>query len=668
MTKYPPFQIDYGSKDPSTWTLPDGAITRIGRGGIQDTAFSPDGKMLTIATYLGLWWYDVQEQELITLWEKGNTVSSVAFSDCGEWIATSWGGPIRIWEVTTGECIIEIPREERIPSTGIVFSPNREYLVVGGYSRHFNKEKKLYCCVEVWKLPKDQDEIGTTDLPKRIGLYVGTNPVAFSPDSSLLAFASPDGKPEPYNKIGYPVIEDKGWVLSSDKVVVFEIASGRHLTTLSGIEDIHRICFSPCGKQLAACGGRKGNTHVWNIPDTHTTDQQEWQLLSTYQKSNEEGWQSISYTPDNKLFSSFYHFNDDTFSVQNLEDSETLYKHTNETGSYNTNFTNGIYLAFESEYNFHYWKSDENRPVSLEHSSGVWPISLLFSIEGKTLHVNTVGRGILSYEITHPNNPPQIFRPGNLEHDPESFGERYASIELSQQGKLYATSGDEKGVRLWEYGNHTPIVSFPTDAEAADVIFSSATNLLACHDEDNRICIWDIMTNEIYDSFSVESPEYLQFISFSPDGKYIICKYGQIYDVSQRKLLDRYSYDDGINFQAFSPNTSQIWCDWNSDTIDLWDFLKDEEVISIPKPEWWDVKHIESLAVSACGKYMACSPDTWNCNDNLCVWDITKGVDPIAKFTSQDSPKNLTFSHDNTILAGCYNDGSILLWDMKPYL
>ena len=668
MTKYPPFQIDHGSTDPSTWILPEDAITRIGRGGIQDTAFSPNGKILTIATYLGLWWYDVQKRELITLWEKGNTVSSIAFSPCGEWIATSWGGPIRICEVTTGECIIEIPREDRIPSTEIVFSPNREYIAVGGFSRHYNEEKQLYCCVELWKLPKNQYEIGTIDLPKRVGKYIGMHPLAISHDNRFFAFASPDGSPEPYHENGYPVTEERGWVLYSDKVVVFEIASGRHLTTLSGIEDIHKICFSPCGKQLAACGCRRGNTQIWEIPDTHRNDEQEWQLLSTYQKPNEEGWISISYSPDNKLLSTFYHFNDDTFSVQNLEDSSAIYKHPNEVGFYNTNFSNGVHLAFEGNYNFHYWKSGENRSISLEHSSGVWPTSLLFSLDGKTLYANTIGWGILSYDITHPNNPPQIFKPKNIGHDPDSFGERYSSIEMSQQGKFYATSGDEKGVRLWEYGIDTPIVSFPTEAEATDVIFSPATNLLACHDEDNRIYIWDITTHEIYDTFTVESPEYLQRISFSPDGKYIICKYGQIYDVSQRKLLDIYSYDDGINFQACSPNTSQIWCDWNSDTIDLWDFLKDAEVISIPKPEQWDAKHIESLAVSSCGKYMACSPDTCGCSENLCVWDITKGKDPIAKFTTQDSPKNLTFSHDNTILAGCYWDGTILLWDMKPYL
>lgn len=233
MTKYFPFQFDYGSTDPSTWTLPKGAISRIGRGGIQDTAFSPDGKLLTIGTYLGLWWYDVQKRELITLWEEGITVSSVAFSACGEWIATSYGGPIKIWEVTTGECIIELPREERIPSTEILFSPNRGYLAVGGYSRHSNPEKKLYCCTEVWKLPKNIHEIGTTDLPKRIGKYVGTNPLAFSPDNRLLAFASPDGIPEPFNKNGYPVIEDKGWVLSCNKIVVFELGTGKHLKTLS---------------------------------------------------------------------------------------------------------------------------------------------------------------------------------------------------------------------------------------------------------------------------------------------------------------------------------------------------------------------------------------------------------------------------------------------------
>ncbi len=668
MSAYFPYQIDHGSTDPSTWNLPEGTITRIGRGGIQDTAFSPDGKLLTIATYLGLWWYDVEKRELITVWEKGNGVASVAFSPCGEWIATSYYGHIKICEVTTGECIMEIPREERVPSTQIVFSSNREYLAVGGYSRHANPENKLYCCTEIWELPKNVHEIGTTDLPKCIGKYVGTNPLAFSPDNRLLAFASPDGTPEPYNKDGFPMIEEKGVVLSSNKAVVFEIATGKHLTTLGGIEDIGTICFSKDGKQLAACD-RKGLTHVWNVPNTFSNDQQEWQLHNTHQKPNEEGWQSISYTPENRLFSTFYHFKDDTASVNDLENSETLYRHPNGTGFYNSDFSSDVHLAFESEYNFHYWKFGENRAVSLEHSSGVWPSSLQFSLDGKTLFAKSYIYGILSYDITTPNIPPKIFRPKQKrKRDSESFGERYTSIVISSEEKYYVTSGDKNIVRLWELDNYTPIVSFPIESELSDVIFSPITNLLACHDEDNRIYIWDITTNEIYDAFTVESPEYIKFISFSSDGKYLISHYGQIYDVSERKLLDWYTYDDSINYQAFSSESNQIWCDWNNDTIELWDFLKDEEVLSIPKPEWWDRKHLVSLTVSSCGKYLACSPDTWNCNDNLCVWDITMGKEPIAKFTTQDSPGCLSFSHDNTLLVGCYGDGSILLWDMKPYL
>ena len=668
MSDYFPYQIDHGSTDPSTWNLPEGAITRIGRGGIQDTAFSPDGKLLTIATYLGLWWYDVEKRELITLWEKGNTVASVAFSPCGEWIATSFGGPIKICEVTTGECIIEVPHEERVPSTQIVFSPNREYLAVGGYSRYANPENKLYCCVEIWKLPKNVHEIGTTDLPKRIGKYVGMNPLAFSPDNSLLAFASPDGAPEPYNNDGFPMIKGKGAVLSSNTVVVFDIATGKHLTTLSGLEKIGTICFSPDRKQLAACDWN-GQTQVWNIPNTSSNDQHEWKLHTTYQKPNEEGLQSISYTPENRLFSTFYHFKDDTASVNDLENGETLYRHPNETGFYNSDFSSDVHLAFESEYNFHYWKLGENRPVSLEHSSGVWPSSLQFSLDGKTLFARSSYFGILSYDITTPNLPPKIFKPKQKrKHDSDSFGERYTSVVVSSDGKNFVTSGDENSIRLWELGNNTPIVSYPIESEMSDVIFSPITNLLACHDEDNRIYIWDITTNEIYDTFTVESPEYIKYISFSSDGKSLICHYGQIYDVSERKLLDRYTYDDSINYQAFSSESNQIWCDWNNDTIELWDFLKDEEVLSIPKPEWWDAKHIESLTVSSCGKYLACSPDTWDCNDNLCVWDITKGKEPIAKFTTQDSPKCLSFSHDKTLLVGCYGDGSILLWDMKPYL
>ena len=670
MNSYLPFQFDHDSADSSEWNLPDGSIARFGRGRTNDMVLSPDGSLLVIASDLGLWWYDVSNRSLLTLWEAGKTITTVAFSACGEWIAIgSWGAPIKIWSVKSGNCLAELARDKSGYATDIVFSSDRKRLIVGGSTRHSNPEKKLYCSVEVWQLPENLQDCTATICPEREAIYVGTNPLALSPDNRLLAFASPDGIPEPFHANGYPVIDGK-WTLASNKVVVYEMATGQHLVTLDGLNDVSSISFSPSGKFLAACD-QKDTTYAWEAPEKLSSESHSWNLHKVYQKVDDNGSHYISYTPENRLLTTMYAYGDDTFSVHDLENNEILYRHPKETGYYHPDFSNGVRLAFESGHNVHIWVTCENQPISLEHTTGIFPGSLKFSLDGKTLLAQSGYGGIFSWDVTHPNDPPHIFKPIGIKPDLDKWGERYLSVEVSPEGKHFVTSGDGSNIRLWELGYDTPLATFPLQDQPDTAAFSATANLLACRDEAGRIHIWNITTGEIYDTYTGEEGHNAPYLTFSPDGAFLVCAPFQIYDVSQRKTMDQFSSDDGFDFLAFSPDPLRIWCDFpafDNDTIDLWDFQRDEEALSLLKPKWWQEKNIDAFALSACGQYLACSPYAWSGDGYLCVWHICNGNDPIVTFEVPHTPSCLVFSPDNTLLASDGSSGAILLWDMKPYL
>ena len=660
MKNYGLLQSENVGMDSSIWHLPDGVLTRFGQGGIRSMVLSPDGTLLVIASSLGLWWYNVSKRIPLTLWEEETSVNDIVFSACGEWLATSsWllSAPTKIWEVKNGNCLATFTDEESREVSALIFSPNRERFVV---SKHWRRKEERFSCVEIWQLPqKLQDNVS----PHLEGIYVGSNPLAFSPDNRLLAFASPDGAPEPYHEDGYP-ISDGGSPVTSSKVVVYELATMQHVTTLNGLTDVGSISFSPCCKFIAACN-KNGTPRVWKIPDQFSTDVSPWHLPKVYQKQNEKGYHFISYTPEGMLLNTVYAFKDDTFSVFDLEREEILYKHPKETGYYHPDFSNGVRLVFESESEVHIWGKGEKHATRLGHVTGVYPNSLHFSKDGRTLLTLHRWSGIFSWDITQPNSPPRFFRPLGWQ------AEQYLSVDISVEGEVFVTSADETTLRLWELGNNVPIATFSLQGEAEAASFSPAMNLLACRDSTRKIYIWDVAIGELYDVYTGVEVDEMPYLTFSADGKYLACHPCQLYDVIEREKVDGFP-SHGFEFQAFSSNNTHVWESTDtSDTITLWPIHGFDAAISLPKPELepWQEKQITSFAVSTHQQYIAYSLGSSIYKGRLYVWDTHNSCEPIVTFEMPESNVGpLAFSPDNTLLASGSLDGTILFWDMKPYL
>lgn len=668
MVKSLPFQLDKSGIDRSEWYLPDGALARLGQGKINSMVLSPDGTLLVIASHLGLWWYDVSKYAFLTLWERETSIYSAAFSACGKWVATA-GPLIKVWDVKSGMCLAEFTREKGGGIDELAFSPDCELLVVSGTGRHWNRKDTLCCSVEVWRLPKNLQESLNGIRPERDHIYVGTNPIAFSSDNRLLAFASPDGIPEPYHENGYPIIDGK-WVLDSSKVVVYEVATGQHVTTLEGLNDVSSISFSSCSQFIAACD-KNGTPRVWEIPQQLISNASPWHLCKVYQEKDANGYHFISYTQGSRLINTVYAFEDDTVSVLDLEDNETLYKHPKETGYYYANFSNGIRLAFESEAEVHIWIEGEKCSTGIGHITGIYPKTLKFSQDSKTLLAGK-RNDIFTWDVTHPQHCPRVFKPFGIKPDSNRRSdEHYFSIDVSLEGKKFATSGSESTLCLWELGNDTPIVTFPIQAEIYAVAYLSTANLIACGDETGRISIYDVATEKLRGTYYVDHLLRSSELIFSPDGAHLVCTPSQLYDVVRRELVDGLT-DCDYEFQAFAPDNVHIWdTSGGGDVIKLWNIHRCEEVLSLPKPalEPYETKKVEAFALSNCGQYLACSLYSLQKNSRLFVWDIRNEHKPVAIFEVPESNAALlAISADCSLLASAGDSGSILLWDLKPYL
>ncbi|MCG9126217.1 WD40 repeat domain-containing protein [Candidatus Poribacteria bacterium] len=163
------------------WQLPKGAKTRLGKGSINDIKFSPDGKRFAVSTSIGVWVYDVQTGEEISLL-KGDRqdVKGIAFPSDGSMLTgvNSSGGILR-WNVLDGELHSIIKNEKAKPLGSAIFSEDSTKLIRVG---------RPYPEIQIW----DINEKATSPIVKDIehnskkGILTA---IALSPDKRLLATA-----------------------------------------------------------------------------------------------------------------------------------------------------------------------------------------------------------------------------------------------------------------------------------------------------------------------------------------------------------------------------------------------------------------------------------------------------------------------------------------------
>ena len=237
------------TQDYSGVNLPDGAIARLGKGGVsyddRGIAFSPDGNHLAVATSMGVWLYDAETfDEIALLTGHKEAVTAVAFSPDGTTLASVSGfdfpGTLKLWDVKTGQNIVTLQVKSGSVNS-VAFSPDGT---------------KLAWADQLWDVKTKQQ----LDIFKNNRLFE----VAFSPDGKILAGT------------GISTIERT----RSGVIKLYDVETGQLINTLvatqrtklsESTKRISSIAFSPDGQLLASGSANGGTIKLWDVETGRNT-------------------------------------------------------------------------------------------------------------------------------------------------------------------------------------------------------------------------------------------------------------------------------------------------------------------------------------------------------------------------------------------------------------